>query len=84
MNHEPYTSPKSDIEKCDPIDMSESIPNKIRNAWLAGLISIGVTIFFTIISMVGGTEITGFDPSALFDVGLMAIFIYGVYKNSRI
>ena len=55
---------------------------KIKNAWVTGLISITITVVFTLIS-ISGKDILGLDAFAFIDVFLMAIFTFGIYKKSR-
>lgn len=56
---------------------------KIKNAWVAGLVSIAITIAFTLYSMYG-TELMGLNAFAFIDVVLMGIFTFGIYKGSRV
>ena len=83
MNQEPYTPPQSDLAKQDPIIVPEEITKKIKSAWIAGLISTGLTMVFAIISL-SGAGIMGLDATAFVDVALMAVFTFGIYKNSRV
>ncbi len=66
----------------EQVKVPEEILKKIKNAWVAGLISIGVTVAFTMISMTGA-DILGLDAWAFADVILMFIFVFGIYKKSR-
>lgn len=69
----------AEIKNISPIDIALK---DIKNAWIAGLISIGITITFTLISM-SGTDVIGLDASAFIDVFQMIIFTFGIYKKSR-
>ena len=60
----------------------EETLKKIKHAWIAGLISIAITVILTLVSM-SGTNILGLDATAFIDVFLMVIFTFGIYKNSR-
>src|SRR5690606_1065310 len=82
MNDEVYSTPQSNLDMEKNIDVPEEVLKKIRNAWVAGLISIVVTFVFTLISILG-TDILGLDAFAFVDVFLMAIFTFGIYKKSR-
>lgn len=82
MNDEVYSTPQSNLDMEKNIDVPEDVLKKIRNAWVAGLISIVVTFVFTLISILG-TDILGLDAFAFVDVFLMAIFTFGIYKKSR-
>lgn len=66
----------------EQVEIPEEILKKIKNAWVAGLVSIGTTVVFTLISM-SGTDIMGLDAWAFVDVFLMLIFVFGIYKKSR-
>lgn len=83
MNQEVYSTPKSDLQIKENKEVPEEILKKIKNAWIAGVISIAVTVVFTLISM-SGTDILGLDAFAFIDVFLMTIFTFGIYKKSRI
>ena len=63
-------------------EIPEEALKKIKNAWIAGLVSIGLTVVLTLISM-SGTDIMGLDAWAFVDVFLMLIFVFGIYKKSR-
>jgi hypothetical protein len=66
----------------ESINTPEKVLKKIKNAWIAGLISIGITLIFTLVS-ISGADILGLDASAFIDIFLMAIFTFGIYKKSR-
>lgn len=83
MNNEPYAPPESELHKKTNIRVPEEIRKKIKNAWIAGLISITITLALTLISL-SGSDILGLDATAFIDVGVMAIFTLGIYKNSRV
>lgn len=83
MNQDPYVPPQSELVKPIDIEVPPDIKKKIKNAWVAGLISITITVVLTVIS-ISGNPILGLDATAFIDVGLMAIFVFGIYKNSRI
>lgn len=82
MDQNPYESPGSSLDQAASIDVPEEIKKKIKNAWVAGIISIALTIVVTLISLYG-TSIMGLGWEAFVDVGLMCIFTYGIYRNSR-
>jgi hypothetical protein len=72
-----------EIQKVEALsDVPEEILKKIKNAWIAGLVSIAITVIFTLISM-SGRDILGLNAWAFFDVFLMLIFVFGIYKKSR-
>lgn len=57
----------------------------IKNAWVAGLISAGITFIFSIIGSysVAFRQKYGIDAWALLDVALILGLTYGIYKKSR-
>jgi hypothetical protein len=65
------------------VPVPEEILNKIKTAYIAGCISITLTIIVTLISIFV-TDIMGIDAFAFIDVALMIIFTFGIYKNSRV
>lgn len=77
-----YTPPKSDLEINTTVEVPQEILKKIKNAWLAGLVSVGISTVFITIALLG-TEIAGIDAFSFIDVILMAIFAFGIYKRSR-
>lgn len=56
---------------------------KIRNAWIAGLVSAAVTLIFVLIA-VAGTSLIGMSVYQLFDVAVILGLAFGIYKKSRI
>jgi ABC-type proline/glycine betaine transport system permease subunit len=60
----------------------------IKNGWIATLISLSITLVFSVIGIFTHSENTSLnyflDPSLLFDVVLMAVLAFFIYKKSRI
>ena len=83
MEQSPYTTPEANLESSRKVDIPEQILKRIKYAWVAGVISISITILLTLISM-SGTDILGLDAWAFLDVALMTIFVFGIYKKSRV
>lgn len=83
MEQSPYSTPEANLESSQKVEIPEKIQKKIKYAWIAGLISISVTILLTLISM-SGTDIMGLDAWAFVDVAFMIIFVFGIYKKSRV
>jgi serine/threonine-protein kinase len=54
----------------------------VKGAWVAGIISAGVTLIVSLIS-VTGHSLTGHNLWGLLDVALMAGLIFGIYRFSR-
>ena len=61
----------------------ESTLKKIRQAWIAALISAGITCIFSVLGMVGVGSL-GFGAGNLLDVALMLGLAYGIRRNSRV
>ncbi|MFB9867078.1 hypothetical protein [Vreelandella sulfidaeris] len=73
---------ESNNQEIDPAFELEAL-KKIKNAWIAGVVSIAITIAFTFYSMYA-TEVLGFNAFAFIDVALMGVFTFGIYKKSRV
>lgn len=84
MDQSPYTAPESILETESSTEVSKKILQKIKNAWIAGIISITITLVLVFISL-SGTDISGIglDYTAFVDITLMVIFTFGIYKKSR-
>jgi len=79
----PYKPTTTNLDVVEPeLAVPVNIAKMIKSGWIAGLISMGITLIFVLWSFVG-TPIMGIDAWALVDVGLMAGLSYGVYKKSR-
>lgn len=84
MAKSPYKSPKSELETEPAFVMPEPILRKIRNAWIAALLSIVITLSAVILAWFGvGSGALNLELYALIDVLLMAILAYGIYRKSR-
>ena len=79
----PYKAPtaKLDLEEPD-LDVPPKIAMKIKVAWIAGLISAGITLVFVGMALMG-KPVLGVDAWALVDVALMAGLSFGVFRKSR-
>jgi hypothetical protein len=80
----PYEAPKA------PLDMAAVAPevdpqivNMIQMAWIAGLISVALTVILSVVSIVSGHSVRGIDGYALFDAAVMLGLTFGVYRKSR-
>ena len=77
----PYAAPASSVN--DQKNMvPEDVLKKIRNVWVAAIISAGMTLLITLIAM-SGTELMGFSAWQLMDVALILGLAFGIYKKSR-
>ena len=60
----------------------EEVLKKIRNAWVAAIVSAVITLLITLIAM-SGTEVMGFSAWQMMDVALVLGLAFGIYKKSR-
>jgi hypothetical protein len=83
MSTNPYEAPKANLELSDAeLEVPDDIAKKIKNGWMAGLVSVAITLVFILISLFG-TSILGIDAWAFLDVAVMAGLSFGVFKKSR-
>ena len=70
------------------LDSEETCLAAIKNGWVAGLVSIGLTLLIVLIGMFSGTENTTVnyfaDPTIFIDIVLMVVMVFFIYKKSRI
>jgi len=70
-----------------PASPSSAVPvevlKKIKNAWIAGLISGAATLVVTLLA-VSGVQLLGFSAWEFFDVALLLGLTYGIYRKSRV
>lgn len=83
VEENPYKAPEAELVTENEIDVPQKILKKIQGAWIAGIVSICITVAFTVASL-SGNDLLGLDETAFIDVILMCIFAYGIYKKSRI
>ena len=83
VDSNPYKAPtaKLDVEELE-LEVPPEIAKKIKGAWIAGLVSAGITLVFVCLALMG-TSLLGVDAWALVDVALMAALSYGVFRKSR-
>jgi hypothetical protein len=60
----------------------EKAQKYIKNAWIAGSVSAGLTLVVTVLAM-AGISLFGFTILNLLDVLLMVGLSFGIYKKSR-
>ena len=61
----------------------EEINAKIKGAWTAGLVCMGITLLFIGLGMFIPELGKIVDAWALIDVSILGVLTYGVYKRSR-
>jgi len=74
-------------ESTIPASPSSTVPvdvlKKIKNAWIAGLISGAATLVVTLLA-VSGVQLLGFSAWEFVDVALILGLTYGIYRKSRV
>jgi hypothetical protein len=83
-NDNPYAvSAASSMQVSAPVfAVPDEILKKIKNGWVAALISAVMTLGVTLIAM-SGTAVLGFSAWELIDVALILGLAFGIYKKSR-
>lgn len=75
----PESSPKTSTQ-----DVPEDILKKIKFGWIAALISTLLTALVVTISIITNANQLLVNVWSYFDVGLMVILTFGMYKKSRV
>lgn len=81
-NHQPVRTMKQPTSASSAVPQQKAL-TRIRNAWIAGLISTVVTSFFVALA-VSGTSLAGFTAWEAIDVGVTAALTFGIFRKSRI
>lgn len=80
----PYAPPAAELGLA--LETAPAVPGgvlkKIRNAWVAGVISTCLTLVVTL-TAVSGIQIAGYSAWQFIDVVLVAALTFGIYKRSR-
>jgi serine/threonine-protein kinase len=83
MSTNPYQPPAANVDLVEPpLEVPEEIAKKIKSAWIAGLVSVALTLIFVVISL-AGTSVMGIDAWALLDAAVVAGLAFGVFRKSR-
>lgn len=84
LPHDPYQPPVASLEMpLGDFEPSAEVARKIKGAWIAGLVSAGITLLFILIAVGSGTVIMGINAWAFVDIGIILGLAYGVYRRSR-
>ena len=78
----PYKAPEAPLEVQVVEEPDEKVAKKIKNAWVAGVISASITVVFILISL-AGTSLGGINAWSFFDVAVILALSYGIYRKSR-
>lgn len=87
MDTNPYQVPDSDLEEPAETVVPETVMKKIRNGWIAALISATITlglVLFAVYSGGIGKPDDLLDAWILSDIVLVIALAYGIYRKSRI
>ena len=86
MDTDRYAPPKAELNTAPAAPNEAEVPpdvlQKIRNAWIACLISLAMTLLLTVIA-ISGSSIAGYSAWQLLDVALVAGLAFGIYRKSR-
>ncbi len=83
MRFDPPRSAVADIVVEDGRRVPEDVLKKIRNAWIAALVSAAVTLVIALVAMAG--ELHGpFSGSQLWDVVFILGLAFGISRKSRV
>ena len=86
MDTDRYAPPKAELNIAPAAPNEAEVPpevlQKIRNAWIACLISLAMTLLLTVIA-ISGSSIAGYSAWQLLDVALVAGLAFGIYRKSR-
>lgn len=85
MTSNPFQPPQAVLGDSLPtsVEVPEAIAKKIKNCWMAGVVSIAITLIFALLAMSGSVNPLQIDAWIFVDLGFMAVFTFGVYKKSR-
>ena len=79
----PYAAPRAQLLSGESEStISIDVLKKIRNAWIAGLISGSITLVVTLFA-IAGVSVLGYSAVELIDVALVFGVTFGIYKKSR-
>lgn len=82
METNPYIAPQSDV-RAPALEVPEAVLKKIRNGWVAAIISGVMTLAAVGLVLTMGTGGT-FDAWNLLDVVLIFFLAFWIYRRSRI
>lgn len=83
MSSNPYAAPKANLESSEvPPAIPPEVLKKIKNAWIAGIVSGCVTLAVTLLA-ISGNPVLGYSAWELLDVVLIFGLTFGIYRKSR-
>ncbi len=82
MSFNPYAAPQAEEVPPPPPSVPREVLQRIRNAWIAGVISGSITLIVSLMAL-AGARLLGFTGWELIDAALIFGLAFGIYKNSR-
>jgi hypothetical protein len=87
MDETRYTPPKAAVVDLaadeDAITVPDAVLKKIRNAWIAALISAAVTLVVSLLAL-AGNHVGPFTGAELLDVVFILALAFGISRKSRV
>jgi len=84
MTTNPYQPPQAPVDaETTQAVVPLAIRKKIKNGWVAGLVSSGITCVLILLA-ISGVNLPGLNLWSFIDVAIMLGLSFGVFKNSRI
>ena len=84
MDESPYAPPKADLGEPAKIEVPDDIARKIRNGWIAALVSAAFTAGLVALALSTGAMENLFDIWSTADIVLILVLAFGIYKKSRV
>jgi hypothetical protein len=75
------TAPAAEVAKPAPTSI-QIAGKKIKNAWIAGLVSASFSLVFVLMSLTGA-NFAGINAWGFIDIGVILGLSYGVFRKSR-
>ena len=86
MDETRFTPPKATVDDLaaegDDIVVPDAVLKKIRNAWIAALVSAGVTLVVALLAL-AGNHVGPFTGGELVDVVFILALAFGISRRSR-
>ncbi|MCK5887908.1 hypothetical protein [Alcanivorax jadensis] len=83
MEKSVYEPPSSDVDLSKSIEIPEDISKKIKNGWIAAIISGVMTLGVMLLAINTGAMGDLFDIWTGVDVIIIFLLAFGIYKKSR-
>ncbi len=84
MDNSVYEPPKSNVEVFQEVKVPEEISRKIKQGWIAAIISGIFTLGVMIIAILSDSLGKFVDLWTSIDVGLIFLLAFGIYKRSKV